>query len=193
MPAADRKGNAASDGPRRAFPGPSVLAGIRLIVLDVDGVLSDGRIILDERGKEYKSFDVHDGYGIRKAMEAGLRFAIISGRKSKVVPHRARLLGIPDVHLGAKDKLSVFRKLLAKHGLRAVEACCIGDDEPDLPILRAAGLSAAPSTAVAAVRAEVHVVTRVGGGRGAVREVIDLILGNGTRVAGSRRAGSRGE
>jgi 3-deoxy-D-manno-octulosonate 8-phosphate phosphatase (KDO 8-P phosphatase) len=153
---------------------------IRFVVLDVDGVLTDGRVTYDSTGKQYQSFDVHDGYGIRMAMSRGIRFALISGRRSKVLEFRARDLGITDVHQGVRDKLKVFRKLLTRHGYTAAETCVIGDDEPDIPILRAAGFSAAPRGAVREVREEVDYVTKKHGGRGAVREVLDRISRKGS-------------
>ena len=146
------------------------------MILDVDGVLSDGRIIYDEKGMEHKVFDVHDGYAIRMAGLTGIRFAIISGRRSKVVPHRARELGIGDVFQGVRDKVPVMKELLIKNRIPAAEVCCIGDDEPDLGILRAAGFSAAPAGAVKAVRDAVDYVTAASGGGGAIREVLDMIL-----------------
>lgn len=163
-------------------PPKAFLRGIRLLVLDVDGVLTDGRIILDGEGREFRVFDVRDGYGIRKAAGLGLRFALISGKDSKVVTHRARELGIQEVHQGVRDKLDVFRTVVAKLGLTPREVCCIGDDEPDLPMLGAAGFSVAPHDAVAAVRRAVHYVTKADGGRGAVREVIELILASAPRT-----------
>jgi 3-deoxy-D-manno-octulosonate 8-phosphate phosphatase (KDO 8-P phosphatase) len=163
-------------------PPKAFLRGIRLIVLDVDGVLTDGRIILDGSGAEYRVFDVRDGYGIRKAAGLGLRFALISGKDSKVVTHRAAELGIAEVHQGVRDKLAVFNDVVAKTGLTAHETCCIGDDEPDLPMLAAAGFSVAPHDAVSAVRRAVHYVTKADGGRGAVREVIEMILASARRT-----------
>jgi 3-deoxy-D-manno-octulosonate 8-phosphate phosphatase (KDO 8-P phosphatase) len=159
------------------------LGRIRCLVMDVDGVLTDGRIILDARGVESKAFDVHDGYGIVRAQREGMRFAIISGRKSAIVRRRAAELGIRDVALGVEDKGQALRKLFAKHGLATAEVCSIGDDEPDLAMLAASGVSAAPSSAVPVVRASVDVVTAAPGGRGAVRELLDLI-----RAARGRRA-----
>jgi len=146
------------------------------VVLDVDGVLTDGRVIYDAAGVEYNSFNVHDGYGIRRARAGGMKFALISGRRSKVVVHRARELGITEVHQGVTDKLKIFNGLLARHRLLPARVCAIGDDEPDLPILKAAGFSAAPRTAVRVVRESVDYVTKAAGGRGAVREVLDLIM-----------------
>ncbi len=146
-------------------------------MLDVDGVLSDGRIIYDESGTEFKVFDVRDGYGIRKAIARGFTFALVSGRTSDVVTHRARELGIAEVHQGVKDKLKVFRSLLSRYRLEPAEVCCVGDDEPDLPVLLEAGFSAAPRGAMPSVRRAVHYVTTAEAGRGAVREILELILG----------------
>ena len=143
--------------------------------MDVDGVLTDGRIVLDRRGDELKFFDAHDGYGIVRAQKEGIRCAIISGRVSPVVRKRCAELGIRDVFLGVADKERTLRKLFVRYSFSTEEVCCIGDDEPDLPMLAAAGLSAAPSSAVASVRQSVDVVTLAGGGRGAVRELLDLI------------------
>lgn len=138
--------------------------------------MTDGRIIYDEAGVEYKVFHAHDGYGIRMASLRGIRFAIISGRRSRVVPRRARELGIREVHQGVPDKLTVLKELKARYRLSAGEICCIGDDVPDLGILRAAGFSAAPAGAVEAVRDAVDYVATAGGGAGAIREVLDMIL-----------------
>jgi 3-deoxy-D-manno-octulosonate 8-phosphate phosphatase (KDO 8-P phosphatase) len=151
------------------------LALVRCVVMDVDGVLTDGRIILDASGGEMKAFDAHDGYGIVRAQREGIRCAIISGRRSPVVKRRAAELGIRDVALGITDKERALRALFAAYGLASEEVCCIGDDEPDLPMLTAAGVSAAPASAVAVVRASVDIVTAAPGGRGAVRELLDLI------------------
>lgn len=145
-------------------------------MMDVDGVLTDGRIILGSDGTEYKSFDAHDGYGITKALEQGLHLALISGKKSAVVQKRAKLLGISDVFENRMDKVNVFEVLKKKYTIKNDEACFIGDDEFDLPLLRIVGFSAAPNDAIAAVRDEVDYVTTAKGGRGAVRELLDMIL-----------------
>ena len=154
---------------------PCRLSKIRCLVMDVDGVLTDGRIILDASGAEYKAFDAHDGYGIVRAQREGIRCAIISGRSSGVVKRRAAELGIRDVALGVPDKERALRALFAAYGLSSEEVCCIGDDEPDLPMLTAAGVSAAPSSAVPVVLGSVDIVTTAPGGRGAVRELLDMI------------------
>jgi 3-deoxy-D-manno-octulosonate 8-phosphate phosphatase (KDO 8-P phosphatase) len=147
-----------------------------MVIFDIDGVLSDGRIIFGSDGTEYKAFDAHDGYGITRGKELGLHFAAISGRTSKVTTMRMERLGIKEVHQNQMDKVKSFRRILKKHKLTAGEVCFIGDDEFDLPLLRIVALSAAPLDAMKRVKAEVDYVTRQEGGRGAVREVVDLIL-----------------
>ncbi len=143
--------------------------------MDVDGVLTDGKIIYDEQGKEYKNFDAHDGYGMYRAVTSGLILAIISGRKSSAVTKRAKELGIKEVYQNVGDKKQVLRKLAVKYKLKQLEICAIGDDEPDLPMLHASGVSAAPRSAVQSVYEKVDIITRHKGGRGSVRELLDLI------------------
>ncbi|MBI1807645.1 MAG: HAD hydrolase family protein [Ignavibacteria bacterium] len=147
-----------------------------MVVLDVDGVLTDGRIMYDDRGTEYKMFNAHDGFGIERAQKNGLKLALITGRASPIVTLRAKELGIREVHQGAKDKLRVFKQLTSKYRLHPDELCYMGDDELDLPILQAAGVSAAPATAMRIVTDAVDIVTIQDGGRGAVRELLDAIL-----------------
>jgi len=151
-------------------------AAIEMLVIDVDGVLTDGRIVYTDGGAEIKAFHVRDGSGLVLWQKLGKQVAILSGRKSKAVDVRAQELGIRFVRQGAADKLAAFRQLLVQLGLRAEQAAAIGDDLPDLPVLRAAGLSVAVADACPDVRAIVHHVTVAKGGRGAVREVIELIL-----------------
>lgn len=152
------------------------LKRIRIVILDVDGVLTDGSIIYDANGVEYKRFHVHDGYGIFRGREKGLKFAIISGRISKVTEFRAQRLKITDVHQGSEDKVSAFRRIIKKYKLTPDEVCFIGDDEFDLPLLQLVGISAAPADAMSRVKREVDFVSGKRGGRGAVREIIDMIL-----------------
>jgi YrbI family 3-deoxy-D-manno-octulosonate 8-phosphate phosphatase len=147
-----------------------------MVALDVDGVLTDGRIVYGGDGNEYKLFDAHDGYGIHRAVGKGLKFAIVSARSSKATERRAIELGLTEIHQGIEDKMPVIRQLLKRHGLAADELCYIGDDELDAPVLREAGLSAAPADAMPEIRNRVDYVARSGGGRGAVREVVDMIL-----------------
>ncbi len=154
----------------------SRLEGIRLLLLDVDGVMTDGRIIYDDREGEIKAFDVKDGHGIKLLQRAGIRVGIITGRQSAVVDRRANELGIELVYQGAKDKLAPFMDILLKTGLTAEQVAYVGDDLPDLPILRRVGFAATVADAVAEIKPHVHYVTQNGGGRGAVREICDLLL-----------------
>lgn len=155
------------------------LQRIRLLLLDVDGVMTDGRIIYDDRGGETKAFDVKDGHGIKLLQRAGIRVGIITGRQSPVVDHRAAELGIDLLYQGVKDKLVPFREILAQTGLRADEVAYVGDDVIDLPVLRRVGFAATVADAVEDVKPYVHHVTRHPGGRGAVREICDLLLRQG--------------
>ncbi|MDE2484901.1 MAG: HAD hydrolase family protein [candidate division NC10 bacterium] len=149
---------------------------IRLIVMDVDGVLTDGRIFYSAEGVESEAFCVKDGFGLRMARQAGLLTAILTGRASGAVAHRAKELGITEIHQGALNKLDVYEMLLQRYDLTDAAVAYVGDDLNDLPLLGRAGLSAAPADADPEVRTKVAYVTMQAGGRGAVREVIDLIL-----------------
>jgi 3-deoxy-D-manno-octulosonate 8-phosphate phosphatase (KDO 8-P phosphatase) len=150
---------------------------IQLLVIDVDGVLTDGGIIYTDNGVEVKKFHVRDGSALTIWKYADKRSAIITGRKSKIVEVRAAELGIAPVFQGEIEKLPCFRQVLAATRLKAEEACCIGDDLPDLSLLRNCGLAVAVADACPEVLAEAHYVTRSPGGKGAVREVVELILG----------------
>ncbi|WP_305046571.1 KdsC family phosphatase [Geoalkalibacter sp.] len=149
---------------------------IKLLLLDVDGVLTDGRIIYDNQGVETKAFDVKDGHGLKLVQRAGIQVGIITGRSSQVVAHRAAELDIAIVHQGAKDKLIPYAAVLAELGLNDEQVAYVGDDVVDLPILRRVGLAVTVADAVEEIKPYVHYVTRRLGGRGAVREVCDLIL-----------------
>ncbi|MCM2265777.1 MAG: HAD family hydrolase, partial [Desulfuromonadales bacterium] len=152
------------------------LQKIRLLLLDVDGVMTDGRIIYDDHGGETKAFDVKDGHGIKLLQRAGIRVGIITGRQSTVVDRRAMELGIELVYQGAKDKLVPYRELLQRTGLDDEQVAYVGDDLPDLPILRRVGFAATVADAVDEVKPYAHYVTQRAGGRGAVREICDLLL-----------------
>jgi 3-deoxy-D-manno-octulosonate 8-phosphate phosphatase (KDO 8-P phosphatase) len=152
------------------------IAAIELLVLDVDGVLTDGRIVYSDNGVETKTFHVHDGAGVRFWLDAGRQAAIISGRQSPAVARRARELGIPHVIQGAGAKLPALQTLLRQIGLGPDQACVVGDDLPDLPLLRNAGLGVAVADACPELRLAAHYVTSRPGGRGAVREVVELLL-----------------
>lgn len=149
---------------------------MRLVAFDVDGTLTDGRLILGERGEEYKVFHSRDGQGLVMLRDAGLHVAVITGRSSPAVAERMSALGIGFVFQGTKSKVSVFDELLRQLRLPAEQAAFIGDDLPDLPAMRRAGLAIAVADAHAEVIRHAHWCTHLPGGRGAAREVCDLIL-----------------
>ncbi|MFQ5740818.1 MAG: KdsC family phosphatase [Acidobacteriota bacterium] len=149
---------------------------IRLVLLDVDGVLTDGRLGILPDGREIKFFSIYDGLAIRLARKSGIEVGFLSGRKSREVDVRARELGVKMVIQGSRDKLADFERLLAERDMEASEVAFMGDDLPDLPLLKRVGLSAAPANAVGQVKCCVHYVTRAAGGAGAVREVLKMIL-----------------
>jgi 3-deoxy-D-manno-octulosonate 8-phosphate phosphatase (KDO 8-P phosphatase) len=151
-------------------------AAIDLLIVDVDGVLTDGRIIYSDDGAELKHFHVRDGSGLKIWQFVGKRAALITGRRSKLVEVRAAELGIDPVIQGAIDKVPAYRDLLRAGDWRREQVCYVGDDVPDLPLLRNCGLAVAVADACPEVVAEAHYVTSAAGGRGAVRETIELIL-----------------
>ncbi len=152
---------------------------IDLLVLDVDGVLSDGRIVYDQTGREIKSFSVLDGAGIKYWHRAGKTSAILSGRASGVVDIRAKELGIPIVRQGALDKLPVLREILDQAGVPAERTAYIGDDLPDIPPMRAVGLAITVANGVEEVKAIADHVVDARGGEGAVRLAIEWLLKSG--------------
>ena len=161
---------------------------IRLLVLDVDGVLTDGRLYFDSRGEALKVFDVRDGYGLVALQRAGVAVAVISGRRSPAVRARCRELKVRHVHQGVADKLAVFERLRARLKLARSACACVGDDLPDVPLMSAVALAFAVADAHPAARRAAAVVTRQDGGRGAVREVCDFLLAaRGTRRTAARR------
>jgi 3-deoxy-D-manno-octulosonate 8-phosphate phosphatase (KDO 8-P phosphatase) len=151
-------------------------AAIELLAVDVDGVLTDGVIVVDDRGVESKHFHVRDGLAYSLWHRAGKCSAILSGRRADVVDRRAAELKIAHVAQGLAEKGEPLRALLAELGLEPRQVCFVGDDLVDLPVLRAVGLAACPADAVVEVRDSVHLVTTAAGGRGAVREVVEVIL-----------------
>lgn len=157
---------------------------VRLLVTDVDGVLTDGRMVLSERGDELKSFQARDGVAVALAKRAGLKTAFVTGEKSTLAQMRADQLGVDAVVLGARRKGETLTELCARFGLPAAAAAYVGDDLLDVPALQRAGLAMAPADAAAEVRAVVHVVTRARGGEGVLRECVELIL----RAQGTWRA-----
>ena len=154
----------------------AALRRVRLLVLDVDGVLTDGRLFYGPKGELLKAFHVRDGHGIKQVAEAGITVAIISGRKSEAVLRRARGLGIRHVTQGAADKLVALRKLAKARGVALEDCMCVGDDTPDAPILEAAGLGIAVADAHQDALAVADLVTNRPGGQGAVREVCDWLI-----------------
>ena len=150
--------------------------GVRLLLLDCDGVLTDGRITPVEGGEELKSFHTHDGHGLVMLHRAGLRTGIISGRTSRLVELRAADLGISFVRQGALNKIEVFESLLAEAGEEPSRVAYVGDDVVDIPLMRRCGLAIAVADATPDTRDAAHHVTRLPGGHGAVREVCELIL-----------------
>jgi 3-deoxy-D-manno-octulosonate 8-phosphate phosphatase (KDO 8-P phosphatase) len=148
----------------------------RLLMMDVDGVLTDGRIIQDSHGHELKVFDVKDGHGIVMAHRAKLRTALISGRASETITRRAQELGIELVFQKIWNKLEVYEKILEETQFTPDQVAYIGDDLVDIPLLRRVGLAVAVADAVDEVKAAAHLVTQRPGGQGAVRELIELIL-----------------
>ncbi len=152
------------------------LAKIKLLLLDVDGVLTDGRIIYDAEGNELKAFDVKDGHGLKLIQRAGIKVGIITGRSSTVVSRRAAELGIEILYQGALKKLEPYFEILAQEGLTDEQVAYVGDDVVDLPILRRVGFSATVADAVPDVAPFVDYVTQRCGGRGAVREICDLLV-----------------
>jgi 3-deoxy-D-manno-octulosonate 8-phosphate phosphatase (KDO 8-P phosphatase) len=149
---------------------------IRALFFDVDGVLTDGRLFIDDRGREMKVFDTKDGHGIKMAAEAGLKVAWISGRASGATVVRARDLGVRALKQGARDKGAAAREYLSRWKISRAEAAACGDDLPDFALFDACGFSACPSDAPAAVRDRVDLVLGRPGGHGAVREFVEEIL-----------------
>jgi 3-deoxy-D-manno-octulosonate 8-phosphate phosphatase (KDO 8-P phosphatase) len=149
---------------------------VKLLILDVDGVLTDGRIVMDDAGLESKAFDVKDGQGLKILMRSGIDVVLLTGRRSRVVEQRAADLGITEVHQGIRNKTEIFSEILKRRNVSPEEAACVGDDVVDIPLLRRAGFSVAVEDAVPEVRKIADYVTHHGGGRGAVREVCEVIL-----------------
>jgi 3-deoxy-D-manno-octulosonate 8-phosphate phosphatase (KDO 8-P phosphatase) len=149
---------------------------IRLVIFDVDGVLTDGTLFLDEQGREYKTFHTRDGQGIKMLHDSGVEVAIISGRKSESVTRRMEGLGISHVYQGQKNKVAAFEALCLQLTLTSNQVAHVGDDLPDLPLMRRAGLAIAVNDAHFAVKRYAHWRTAQPGGRGAAREVCDLIM-----------------
>lgn len=151
-------------------------ARVTLVVLDVDGVLTDGRLIYGAQGEALKVFDVRDGHGIKLLQRAGIEVALLTARQSDIVACRASELGIERVMQGQADKAAGFAKLLAAAGVDEAACAYVGDDWPDLPVLRRAGLAVTVADACAEARAAAHWIATRNGGRGAVREFAEFVL-----------------
>lgn len=149
---------------------------VRMLVFDVDGVLTDGSLFYDNQGQEYKAFNSRDGHGIKMLRSSGVETGIITGRTSQIVLHRARNLGIAHIHQGAEDKLEALGNLLREAGLTAAQIAYMGDDVVDLPVLNRCGLAITVPDAPDEVKARCHVITRAAAGRGAAREACELIM-----------------
>jgi 3-deoxy-D-manno-octulosonate 8-phosphate phosphatase (KDO 8-P phosphatase) len=153
-----------------------LLATVRLAAFDVDGVFTDGRFYLSDDGVETKAFSTQDGFGIKKLLAAQIHVAVISSRKSQAVAARMSELGVRHVIQGASDKVAAFETILASLQLSADDCVYVGDDVPDLPVLKRAGFAIAVANAVDEVKKQCDVTTRAAGGYGAVREVCELLL-----------------
>ncbi len=149
---------------------------IKLIIFDVDGIMTDGTLFLGDDGQEYKGFNSLDGHGLKMLKSTGVELGIITGRQSQLVIHRARNLGITHLHQGAHDKLMVYRQLLGDLDLKPEQTAYMGDDVVDLPVMRRAGLAIAVPAAPDLVKAHSHFITKREGGRGAVREACEFIM-----------------
>ena len=172
-------------------PTPARLAAVQLLVMDVDGVLTDGGIYYTERGDEVKRFDVRDGQGLVLLRQAGVLTAVITRRRSEIVERRADELGIVEVHQGATDKRAVLEALLARRGVPASETAYVGDDIGDLPAMQLVGFPVAVSDAVPPVKRAAAYITRTAPGHGAIRELCDLILAAKQNTSPAQRSFAR--
>lgn len=156
-------------------------ARVELVLMDVDGVLTDGGLWVDDEADRMRRFHSRDGLGIRLGQRAGIRFGLISGRESAAVRRRAAELDLQEVHLGVRDKAACFREISARLQVPADATCFVGDDLIDWPVMREVGFTAAPCDAAAEIRARVDFVTAAAGGSGAIREVVELLLHSSDR------------
>jgi len=152
------------------------IRNIALLLCDVDGVLTDGRIIMDNRGNESKHFNVRDGHGLKMLIRYGIGVALLTGRESAVVAHRARDIGITEVYQGIKNKGAFVEEYIQKNKVKGERIAYVGDDIVDVPVFRLVGFSAAVADASEHVKAAADYVTHLKGGMGAVRELCELIL-----------------
>ncbi len=151
-------------------------ARVKLAVFDVDGVLTDGKLLYSDDGRERKAFHVHDGVGLKALIANGIEVAIITGRISHIVTERTAELGIAHVYQDQDDKLACFEQIISALGLTREQCCYTGDDLPDLPVMRVVGLSIAVANAHPSILDDIHWQTKLAGGEGAAREVCDLLL-----------------
>jgi 3-deoxy-D-manno-octulosonate 8-phosphate phosphatase (KDO 8-P phosphatase) len=149
---------------------------IRLAIFDVDGVLTDGSLFITDAGEEFKAFHSQDGHGMKMLKATGIQLAIVTGRTSRSVELRARNLGIGILYQGVEDKLAVFAEMLVTYGFEQDACAYMGDDVVDLPVMRRCGLAVAVPEAPPLVKSRAHYVTRQPGGRGAVRELCEIIM-----------------
>ncbi len=149
---------------------------VRLLIVDIDGVLTDGGLHFDNRGEEYKTFNSLDGHGLRMLLDSGIEVAVITGRQSEIVNHRMGDLGVKHIYQGNRDKLPALEKLLQTLEIDAADAAYVGDDLPDLPIMQRVGFAIAVQNAHGFVKQHCDWVTSASGGHGAVREITDFIL-----------------
>ncbi len=152
------------------------LKHIRLLLLDVDGVLTDGAIVYDGRGDEIKRFNVKDGLGLRLLMQSGIQVGIITGRSSAALQHRCENLGIKHLYQAVRDKTKALQDVLQRTAIRAADTAFVGDDLPDLPIMKQVGLAVTVADAQPELRAAADLTTTAKGGQGAVREICEAIL-----------------
>ncbi|MCT7942075.1 3-deoxy-manno-octulosonate-8-phosphatase KdsC [Shewanella holmiensis] len=149
---------------------------IKLLICDVDGVFSDGRIYLNNSGEETKAFHTRDGYGVRSALTSGINVAVITGRKSQIVENRMSALGIKDIYQGIDNKFVPYEALIKQYNVAADEVAYIGDDMVDLPVMKVVGLAVCVADGHPFVRMHCHMTTHIKGGHGALRELTDLLL-----------------
>lgn len=154
----------------------TVASRLRLLFIDIDGVLTDGALYYDASGEALKRFHVHDGLGLKLLQQCGIAIAAISGRSSAMVERRLHELGVDDIMQGHEQKLQLAEAVLLRRGLSWAACAAMGDDLPDLPLLHRAALSIAPANANAEIRSRVHWVTDAAGGNGAVREMADALI-----------------
>lgn len=157
---------------------------MRLAIFDVDGVMTDGTVFIGAQGEAFKAFNILDGHGVKMLQQAGVAAAIISGRSSAAVTRRAKELAIAHVVQGSSDKVDAFDALIASLALEPDQCAFVGDDLPDLPVMRRCGLAVAVANAADAVKSAAHYVTRASGGKGAVREFCELVLRAQGQLAG---------